>query len=219
MPASLLLGKHARPRFPVRMERCLLAFRPGGSLLRAADVPIGTASLEDGAQVVAQFLHCRSAEKPIAVVDLVDTQAGLEYQRVGNHRIVMRVGVFRNVEILLQLAPWIREKDPVSADPVAEFIRLEQVVGGDGHETAVADLHFSMKLMEAFVLPPVFWTEASTREHNDERIALLQLRERTVLAGVVRQLVVGKGCTRNNVGSHRWSPFIWAVVFMLSCLS
>ena len=49
-------------------------------------------------------------------------------------------------------------------------------------------------------------THAQTRDECDyERIALLQLRERPMLAAVVRQLIVGKGCTGNDVGSHRQS--------------
>ena len=115
----------------------------------------------------------------------------------------MRVGVFRDVEILLQLAPGVREKRPVGADAGAELIRLEQVVGRDGHETAVADLHLAMELQEPFVLSPVFWTEASAGEHQHQRIASLQLRERAVLAAVVRELVVGKDGAGNDVGSHR----------------
>src|SRR5439155_12252407 len=78
---SVLFGQHLRLRFSVRIEPRLLAFRPGCSLLRAADLPIGTAALQHGAQVEAQFLHRRPAEEPVAVVDLVDTQAGLEHQR------------------------------------------------------------------------------------------------------------------------------------------
>ena len=48
---SVLFREHLRPRFSVRKELRLLALRPGGSLLRAADVPIGTAALQHGAQI------------------------------------------------------------------------------------------------------------------------------------------------------------------------
>src|SRR6266851_8495148 len=72
---SVLFSQQLRLRFSVRRETCLLTVRPGGSLLRAADVPIGTAALQHGAQIEAQFLHRRPAEEPVAVVDLVDTQA------------------------------------------------------------------------------------------------------------------------------------------------
>ena len=59
-----------------------------------------------------------------------------------------------------------------------------------------------MELQQPLVLPPFFWTEPSAGEHQHERIALLQLRERPVLAAVVRKLVVGKDCAGNDVGSH-----------------
>src|SRR5207245_8785442 len=88
------------------------------------------------------------------------------------------------------------------ADASGELIRLEQVIGRDRHETAVAHLHLAVEVQEPFVLPPFFWTETSAREHQHQRIASLQLRERAVLAAVVRKLVVGKHCAGNDVGSH-----------------
>src|SRR5207248_3579211 len=88
------------------------------------------------------------------------------------------------------------------ADARAELIRLEQVVGGDRHETAVAHLHLVVELQEPFVLPSVFWTETSAGEHHHQRIASLQLRERAVLAALIRKLVVGKHRTGNDVGWH-----------------
>src|ERR1700687_3287699 len=98
---------------------------PHTTMRNVAVVTIATATLQHGAQVKAQLLHRRPAEEPVAVVDLVDTQAGLEHQRVRDHRIVMRVGVFRDVEILLQFARGVREKRPEGTDACAEFIRLE----------------------------------------------------------------------------------------------
>jgi hypothetical protein len=58
------------------------------------------------------------------------------------------------------------------------------------------------------VLSPVFWTEASAGEHENERIALLQLRERAALAAVVRKLVVGKDRAGNDVGPHLRPPYL-----------
>src|SRR5204862_2953531 len=108
----------------------------------------------------------------------------------------------RDIEILLHLAPGIREKRPVGADGRAKLIRLEQVVGGDGHETAVAHLHLAMELQESLVLPSFLWTETSAGEHQDQRIAFLQFRKRALHAAVIRELVVGKQCTGRDVWSH-----------------
>ena len=60
---SFLFGQHLRLRFSVRKETRLVALRPRGSLLRAADVPIGTAALQHRAQVEAQLLHRRPARR------------------------------------------------------------------------------------------------------------------------------------------------------------
>jgi hypothetical protein len=59
-----------------------------------------------------------------------------------------------------------------------------------------------VELQEPFMLPPLFWTETSAGEHQHQRIASLQLRERAVFAAMVRKLIVGKGCAGNDVGSH-----------------
>jgi hypothetical protein len=59
------------------------------------------------------------------------------------------------------------------------------------------------------VLSPVLWTEPSAGEHQHQRIASLQLRERAVRAPMVRKLVVGKDCTGNDVGPHRRICCMW----------
>ena len=115
---------------------------------------------------------------------------------------MLGVGVFRDIEILLHFAPRIGEKRPVGADAGAELVRLEQVVGRDGHEAAVAYLHLAVELQKPLVLPPFLWTEASAGEHQHQRIASLQLRERSVLAAMIRKLVVGEDCAGNDLWSH-----------------
>ena len=90
----------------------------------------------------------------------------------------------------------------MSADTGPEFVRLEEVVGRDRHEPAVADLHLAMELQQSFVLPPLFGTEPPAGKDQHERILLLQVRKTAVHAAVVRQRVVGKHGARNDVGSH-----------------
>src|SRR4030095_5504740 len=209
-PTLIRFGEHLRLCFSVRIEIRLLILCPRGALLRAADVPVGAASLQHGAQVEAQFLHCRPAEEPVAVIDLVDAQARLEHQRVRDHRIVMRVGVFRDVEVLLHNASRIREKRPMGANARAEFFRLEETVRGEGDETTVTDLHLAMQLQEPLVLSPVFWAEPSASEHQYQRIASLQFRELTARTTVVGQLVVWKHGTGDNVASHLRPRSTWS---------
>src|SRR4029077_3633791 len=120
-----------------------------------------------------------------------------------DHRIVMRIGVFRDVEILLQFAAGVRQKCPVGAHTCAKLTRLEPIIGRSRYETAVAHLHLAMELQEPLVLSPFFWTKPAAGEHQHERIASLQLRKRAVLAAVVRKVVVGKDRAGNDVGPHR----------------
>ena len=112
------------------------------------------------------------------------------------------VGVFRDVEIFLHLAARVREKGPVGADAGAELVRFEQIVGRDGDQAAVADLHLAVQLQQAFVLPPVFRAEPSTGQYQHQRIPALQIRKRAVHTAVVGELVVGKHRAKNDIGSH-----------------
>jgi len=74
---------------------------------------------------------------------------------------VVRIGVFRDVEILLHFTHGVREKRPLRAHAGAELIRLEEVVRRDGHETAISDLHLAMQLQQAFVLSSFLGTKTS----------------------------------------------------------
>src|SRR5712664_2777961 len=144
----LLLGKDLGVALAVRIEARLVALLPGSLQLRLTGVPVGPAALQDGAQVVAQLFDGGPAEEPVAHVDLVDAQARLEHERVRDHRVVVRVGVLGDVEVLLHLATWIGEEGPARADAGAELVRLGQAVSADGHQPAIPDLHLAMKLQE-----------------------------------------------------------------------
>src|SRR5262249_57601669 len=87
VPGSLLFSERLRPRFPVRMETRPVALLPGRSQLCAADVPIGAAALQHRAQIEAQLLDRWPAEEPVAVVDLVGTQARLPHHPLTHHRL------------------------------------------------------------------------------------------------------------------------------------
>src|ERR1700733_15007330 len=74
-----------------------------------------------------------------------------------------------------------------------------------------------MELQEPFVLSPVFRTEGSAGEHHHQRIRSLQLREGTAHRPMIRQLVVGKHRTGNDVGSHRRAPSTWRAPAFAAC--
>src|SRR5215213_279055 len=87
---------------------------------RRAQVPVRADLPGDGAQVVPDVDERRASPEPVAVVDGVDDEPGLEHERVRDHRVVFRVGVLLDVEVLLDDALRVGEEGPLRADRGAE---------------------------------------------------------------------------------------------------
>src|ERR1700722_18992469 len=100
--ASLLLGlgEDLRVALAVWIEAGLFSLGPRFTKRRVGEVPVRAALLRDGPEVAPQLLDRGAPEEPVADVDLVHDQARLEHDRVRHHRVVGRVGVLRDVEIL-----------------------------------------------------------------------------------------------------------------------
>ena len=117
--------------------------RPVGRLLtkrnfrephfRRRDIPIWPALLFDCTEVLAEVLKRRTAEKPIAVVDPMNDEARPQNDDMGNHRIVVWVCVFGNVEVLLNNTSGVGKERPMGADARAVLVRKSDVVGADRH--------------------------------------------------------------------------------------
>src|SRR5215207_4153487 len=75
------------------VERRVVARFPRVTQLGRSEVPVGMDLAEDLAQIAPQVIEGRPPPKPVAVVDAVDHEPGLQYERVGNHRVVYGVGV------------------------------------------------------------------------------------------------------------------------------
>src|SRR5262245_34388010 len=84
---------------PVEVRK--VARVPGLAESGGTQVPVGPDLARHGAKVAAEVLDGGAAPEPVAVVDAVDHEPGLEHERVRDHRIVLRVGVLLNVEVLL----------------------------------------------------------------------------------------------------------------------
>src|SRR5258706_15661100 len=70
-----------------------------------------------------------------------------------DHRIVERICVLGDVEILLDFTPRIRKERPVGTHSAAIFIRLSDIVGANRDQSAIANLKFSVELNKPFSLP------------------------------------------------------------------
>ena len=127
-------------RFAVRIKEFLSALLPRRFEFGRCDIPIRPAFLGDSAEILAEILQSRPAPEPVAVVNLMDDQTGLEHDRVGNHRIVERICVLGDVEVLLDFTPRVRKERPVGTDSAAIFIRLCDIIGANRDQPAIANL-------------------------------------------------------------------------------
>jgi hypothetical protein len=189
--------------FAVGIEEVLAALLPGRFHFGRGDVPVCSAFLCDGAEVLAEIFHRGAPPEPVAHVNLIDHEPGLKNNHMGNHRIVERIGVFSDVEIFLDDAPWVGEKWPMRAHAGAIFTRLGKVVSADGDKTGVRDLDLAMELNEEFGLPAVLGAEAAAAQDEYHRMRSLQFGEFAVFGGVVRKLVIGEHGAGGDVSSHR----------------
>src|SRR5580704_2737339 len=78
-----------------------------------AQIPVGADLARHNPQVVPEVDDRRPPPEPIAVIDAVDDESRLEHECMWNHRIMLRVGVFRDVEVLLNGSVGVREEGPL----------------------------------------------------------------------------------------------------------
>jgi hypothetical protein len=166
------------------------------------DVPVRPAFLEHGTQVLAELLQRRPPKKPIAVVDLVNDKTRFKHDHMGDHGVVIGVGIFRYVEILLDYAPGVRKERPMGTDPAAILIRLDDVVCADCNKAAIGNLELAMEFDKPFGLPTVLGAISSPTEDENHRMLSLKIRELPPRPTVVGKLVVREVSSWNDVGSH-----------------
>src|SRR6202022_2187080 len=143
---------------------------PSGFQSGPGNFPVRTAFLQHSTQVLPKLFDGRSAKKPVAVVDLEYDETRFEDDDMRVHRIVLGVCVLGNVEVLLNLASRIGQKSPMSASAAAVVIRRKHVVGTDGDEAGVTDLHLAVKLDQTLGLALIPRAVSSAAKHQDHGI-------------------------------------------------
>src|SRR6267154_3121443 len=99
----------------------------------------------------------------------------------------------------------------MSASAAAVVIRRKHVVGTDGDEAGVTDLHLAVKLHQTLGLALVPRAESSPAKHQNHGIWPLQVRKLATFARVIGQLIIGKYRTSYNVRSHKTSPCVASI--------
>ena len=137
----------------------------------------GRISLRHRAQVVPEVVDRRAPPEPVAVVDAVDDEPGLEHERVRDHRVVLGVRVLLDVEVLLDRASGVGEERPLGADRRAELLAARGVVGRDRGDLRVGDGDLRIERGELEVLLVLLRAVVAARERQDQRVVALQLAE------------------------------------------
>jgi len=186
----------------VGIKAFLAALSPCRFQLGCGDVPVGSAFLGHGTQVLSKIFQCRPAEEPVSHIDLVYNESRLEDNGVWDHRIMQRIRIFGDIEIFLDFARRIGKEWPVGAGSAAKFIRLSNIVGANSDQPAIANFELPMKLHEPFVLPAVLGAKTSAAQNKNHGVLSLQFGELPVFAGMIGKFVIGKLRSGNNVSSH-----------------
>src|ERR1700688_4630544 len=100
----LLLSKHLPVGLAIGIKAITFTPFPSGFQFGPGDVPVRTAFPQRRTQVLSKFFDGRSAKKPVAVVNLEYNETRFEDDDMRNHRIVLRVRVLGDGEILLNLS-------------------------------------------------------------------------------------------------------------------
>src|SRR5271163_593245 len=124
---------------------------------RSTQIPVWADFTRHGAQVVPKIDDRWTPPEPVAVIDAVNHEARLEHERIRDHRIVLGVGVFLDVEILLNLSLRIRKEWPLGSDGRAEFLQRMVVVGGDRGDLSVRHRDPRIKRREFQMLLVLLW--------------------------------------------------------------
>src|SRR5271170_3925141 len=172
-----------------------------------AQIPVGADLSHRRAQVVPEVGDGRPAPEPIAVIDAVDDESWLEHERVRDHRIIFRVGVFGDVEVLLNDSVGVGEEGPLGAHRCAELLQRVVVIGGDGGNLGVCHSNLRIERGKLQMLLVFFRAVVAARERQYQRIIALEFAEPARCAGMIGQLIVGKNFSGYEVMAHDWIPY------------
>src|ERR1700685_2627259 len=140
---------------------------------RSAQIPVGADFLRRGAQVVPKIDDRWTSPEPVAVIDAVNHEARLEYERMRDHRIVLGVGVLLDIEILLNRSLGVRKEGPLGSDRCSKLLKSVVIVGRDRGDLSVRDRDLRIERGKFQMLLVFLWAVVAARERQDQWIVAL----------------------------------------------
>src|ERR1700733_3057863 len=193
------------------MECRQVARVPSLAESRSLQIPVGADLARHGPQVAPEVDDRGAPPEPIAVIDAMDDESGLEHECVRDHRIMLRVGVFRDIEILLNLPVGVGEEGPLGAQRRAELLESVVVIGGDGDNLCVSHGDLRVKCGKLQMLLVFFRAVMAARKRQNQGIIALEFAEPARGVGVIGQLIVRKNVSGYEVIAHDLIPFTDAI--------
>jgi hypothetical protein len=166
-------GKHLLLDSAIRVGALFVTLLPLLAHFRGVDLEVGAYTARDVAQVLVEFPSGRTSPVPVAVIDLVDLETRLEHEGVRNHRVVVRVRVLLDAEVLLDDALGVVQKGPGGTYPEPEVVGEDKGVRGDGDEAGEANGALTREPHQFMKLLPVLGAINTALQHHDHRIVAL----------------------------------------------
>ena len=98
----------------------------------------------------------------------MDDQSRLEHERVRNHGILLRIGVFRDVEVFLNRSSGIGEEGPLCTDRRPELLQSVVVIGGVRGNPRVCHSNFRIERGKLQMLLVFLRARMPTRKRQDQ---------------------------------------------------
>ena len=118
-----------------------------------------------------------------------------------NHRIMLRVGILRDVEVLLNCSVGVGEEGPLGAHRRAELLESMMIIGGDRDNLGICHSDLRIKRGKLQMLLVFFRAVVAARKRQDQGIIALEFAELARRARMIGQLIVRKNVSGYEVMS------------------
>ena len=160
-------------------------------------------------QIMAQFIQCRSTDKPISTINIVNGQVGHQRKSIGNGRNAAALGRLCHIKLLNNFTILIAEKRKPGAEPGSERVVNLGWIHADDGELTIVHRQFFLEFYVVAQLHLAFGSPVATVEGNDQREFPRNLRKFHPLPVLVLQFDIGKPLADDLIHDCRACIRLW----------